>query len=50
MADSNDNLTNMIDQLIDDNSDQAKQSFHDYLKPKLQQTVTPNDDNSTTEE
>lgn len=40
MADANDNnLSDMIDQLINNEPDQAEQCFHDYLKPKIQSSI-----------
>lgn len=51
MADANDNnLSDMIDQLINNEPDQAEQCFHDYLKPKIQSVITPQDDNNNIED
>lgn len=43
MADANDNLPDMIDQLINNEPDQAEQCFHDYLKPKIQSSIETTD-------
>lgn len=50
MAESNDELADMIDSLIGGNDDQAQVNFHDYLKPKIQSVITPQDDNNNIED
>jgi len=51
MADAteNNNLADMIDRIINDD-DQAEQSFHDYLKPKLQSAIQVNEPEDSNED
>ena len=40
MADK-DKLRDMLDSLIDDNSDQAQVHFHNYLEDKMKDVINP---------
>ena len=50
MVQDDNNLANMVDSLVNGDTDEAEQSFHNYLKPKLQSTVQPTEDDSSTED
>lgn len=40
MTDLTDKLASMIDSVINDEPEQAEVDFHDYLKPKLQSSIS----------
>jgi hypothetical protein len=46
MAD-NDKLRDMLDALIDDNSEKAQVDFHSYLSDKMKETLTGEEEPAT---
>ncbi len=48
MADT-EQLGNMLDNLIDDKSDQAEVHFHDYLQGKMQEVINGTDDDEVSD-
>ena len=49
MSDNKEQLGNMLDNLINDKSEQAQIDFHDYLRSKMQDVINPAADVETEE-